>query len=238
MSAEQVKSRKSFPGAGSCGTPKPRAGGGLAVPGRAGASHQPAQTVESPGLERVARLQPSRCLLVRGCQGRPSPSPQCARRPPPMIQKSHPALLQPHDVGDSVETLMVNAYGRRREGRIPGRPLGEVAKGPWSGSGGGEPFSRPRHAQSWGLVGTDDGEEGGEDCSAFRLGRQSKGRAVAVVSVRDGRNCRGLGGFRENVPARTRKRCDRYWALLRVGCLKWQRWEDSWACKYLGHLEA
>lgn len=103
-----------------------------------------------------------------------------------MIQKSHPALLQPHDVGDSVETLMVNAYGRRREGRIPGRPLGEVAKGPWSGSGGGEPFSRPRHAQSWGLVGTDDGEEGGEDCSAFRLGRQSKGRAVAVVSEMGG----------------------------------------------------
>lgn len=32
-----------------------------------------------------------------------------------------------------------------------------------------------------------------------------------------------LGGFRENVPARPRKRCDRYWALLRVGCLKWQR---------------
>lgn len=108
VSAEQVRSRKSFPGAGSCGTPKPRAGGGLAVPGRAGASHQPAQTVESPGLERVARLQPSRCLLVRGCQGRPSPSPQCARRPPPMIQKSHPALLQPHDVGDSVETLMLH----------------------------------------------------------------------------------------------------------------------------------
>lgn len=50
-----------------------------------------------------------------------------------MIQKSRPALLQPQDVGDRVETLMVNC-GKGKAGRGSGtagsrREIHEVAKG-------------------------------------------------------------------------------------------------------------
>lgn len=83
-----------------------------------------------------------------------------------MIQKSRPSLLQPQDVGDRMETLMVNCGEGMGGG--PGRP----SRGGCPGLAAlVEPFPRPGCAQSWGLA----GKEVGERIAAHGLGQTAKG---------------------------------------------------------------
>lgn len=82
----------------------------------------PGVPAPSPGVARPgARAQ------------RDTLSPELTGTSSPMIQKAHPALLPPQDVGDTVETLMVRSC--RREGRAwRPRARGE-SSGPHSSSG-------------------------------------------------------------------------------------------------------
>lgn len=144
-----------------------------------------------------------------------------------MIQKSRPAaLLQPQDVGDRVETLMVNCGDGKAGFQAAGsgrRPGGSLFRAP--------------DAQSWGLVGTDDGEEGGEDRSAsFAWDGRAKVALPQWYPLEMGGIAGALEGFGEMCP-RGRERD----AIAAGRCLELDALsnrEDSWASRYLGHLQA
>lgn len=179
MSAQRVKSCPWFPGAGSHASPEPRA-----QPGTRRCRRQQVQTVASPRLETRHLLQSRQGRAGAAAHGPPSPVPSQTSS---MIQKSRPALLQPQDVGDRMETLMVTCGEGKAEG--PGLP----AQGGCQGSAAlVDPFPRPGCVQ----IGGAWGGRRREERRGLQLGThdQRSRRCREWYLGRDERNCRGLGG--------------------------------------------